>query len=276
LPELPEVETIRAQLAPRLEGRMLTRVEILDPRLTRPVDLFEVAEELEGDVVVAVERRGKYLLLRLESGLALLVHLRMTGSFGFTPVSHERAVVELDDGSRLAYRDVRRFGTWLVLEDAELEPYLATKNGPEPLGRRFTSRWLGAELARRRAPLKAVLLDQRVVAGLGNIYADEALWRARLSPLRPASSLAAGDAARLARAIRAALRTGIERQGSTLSEYRTPDGAAGSMQEEFRVYGRDGEPCPRCRATVAKTRVGGRGTWYCPRCQPFDAHHSQP
>jgi formamidopyrimidine-DNA glycosylase len=274
LPELPEVETIRAQLAPRLEGRMLARVEILDPRLTRPVDLFEVAEELEGDVVVAVERRGKYLLLRLESGLALLVHLRMTGSFGFTPVSHERAVVELDDGSRLAYRDVRRFGTWLVLEDAELEPYLATKNGPEPLGPRFTSRWLGAQLARRRALLKAVLLDQRVVAGLGNIYADEALWRARLSPLRHANSLSAAEVTRLARAIRAALRTGIARQGSTLSDYRAPDGAPGSMQEEFRVYGRDGEPCHRCGTTIAKTRVGGRGTWYCPRCQPFDAHHS--
>ena len=274
MPELPEVETIRAQLAPRLEGRTLARVEILDPRLTRPVDLFEVTEELEGDVVVAVERRGKYLLLRLESGLALLVHLRMTGSFGFTPLSHERAVVELDDGSRLVYRDVRRFGTWLVLEDAELEPYLATKNGPEPLGSRFTAPWLGAKLARRRAPLKAVLLDQRVVAGLGNIYADEALWRARVSPLRPANELADAEVARLARAIRAALRTGIERQGSTLSDYRAPDGAAGSMQEEFRVYGRDGEPCPRCRATIAKTRVGGRGTWYCPRCQPLDTHHS--
>ena len=132
VPELPEVETIRAQLAPRLEGRALARVEILDPRLTRPYDLFEVAEELEGDVVLAVERRGKYLLLRLGSGLALLVHLRMTGSFGFAPVSHERAVVQLDDGSRLAYRDVRRFGTWLVLDGAELEPYLATKNGPSP------------------------------------------------------------------------------------------------------------------------------------------------
>jgi formamidopyrimidine-DNA glycosylase len=132
---------------------------------------------------VAVERRGKYLLVRLESGLGLLVHLRMTGSFGFAPVSHERAVLELDDGSRVAYRDVRRFGTWLVLEGGELEPYLTTKNGPEPLGPRFSTRWLAPQLARRKAPLKAVLLDQRVVAGLGNIYADEALWRARLNPL---------------------------------------------------------------------------------------------
>jgi formamidopyrimidine-DNA glycosylase len=269
VPELPEVETIRAQLAPRLVGRTLARVEILDPRLTRPHDLFEVAEELEGDRVVAVERRGKYLLLRLESGFGLLVHLRMTGGFGFAPATHERALLELDDGTRLVYRDVRRFGTWLVLDDADVEPYLSTKNGPEPLGSRFTSDWLAAQLARRKAPLKAVLLDQRVVAGLGNIYADEALWRARVNPLRPANSLSDEEVARLRRAIRAALRAGIERQGSTLSNYAAPDGTRGSMQDEFRVYGRDGEPCRRCRATIAKTRVGGRGTWFCPRCQPW-------
>ena len=267
MPELPEVETIRAQLAPRLTGRMLARVEILDPRLTRPFDLFEVAEELEGDRITAVERRGKYLVLRLVSGLVLLVHLRMTGSFGFDPVTHERAVLELDDGTRVVYRDVRRFGTWLVLEGAELEPYLAGKNGPEPLGARFTSGWLTAQLARRRAPLKAVLLDQRVVAGLGNIYADEALWSARLSPLRPASGLSTEEVRRLTRAVRAALRRGIERQGSTLRDYATPDGSAGSMQDEFRVYGRDGEPCRRCGTPIAKARVGGRGTWFCARCQ---------
>ena len=269
MPELPEVETIRSQLAPRLEGRTIVRAEILDPRLTRPYDLFEVAEELEGDTVVAVERRGKYLLVRLESGLGLLVHLRMTGSFGFAPVSHERAVLELDDGSRVVYRDVRRFGTWLVLENAELEPYLAAKNGPEPLGPRFSARWLATQLARRKAPLKAVLLDQRVVAGLGNIYADEALWRARVNPLRPANGLTDDEVALVTRAIRAALRAGIERHGSTLRDYAAPDGASGAMQEEFRVYGRDGEPCRRCRTLIVKTRVGGRGTWFCPRCQPL-------
>jgi formamidopyrimidine-DNA glycosylase len=268
VPELPEVETIRAQLEPRLVGRTLARVDVLDPRLTRPFDLFEVAEELEGDGVAAVERRGKYLLVRLASGRSLLVHLRMTGSFGFEPTTHERAVLELDDGSRLAYRDVRRFGTWLVLEPGEAEAYLAAKNGPEPLGRRFTSRWLAATLAGRRASLKSVLLDQRVVPGLGNIYADEALWRAQLSPLRPANGLDGKEVTRLQRAIRAALRAGIARRGSTLRDYATPDGSQGSMQDEFRVYGRDGHPCPRCRATIAKGRVGGRGTWYCPRCQP--------
>ena len=271
VPELPEVETIRAQLAPRLEGQRLAAVEVLDQRLTRPLDPREVAAELQGERVTAVERRGKYLVLHLEGGGALLVHLRMTGSFGFEPVTHERAVVELEDGTRLVYRDVRRFGTWLVVTADELEPYLDAKNGPEPLGPRFTSRWLATQLARRKAPLKAVLLDQRVVAGLGNIYADEALWRARLNPLRPASSVTEDEARRLRRAIRAALRTGIARQGSTLRDYATPDGAPGRMQREFRVYGREGEPCPRCHQPIAKTRIGGRGTWYCPRCQPVSS-----
>jgi formamidopyrimidine-DNA glycosylase len=156
-----------------------------------------------------------------------------------------------------------------VLDDVELEPYLAGKNGPEPLGPKFTSEWLAGQLGRRRAPVKAVLLDQRVVAGLGNIYADEALWRARVNPYRPASSLSREEVRRVQRAIREALRLGIARQGSTLSTYARPDGSAGSMQEEFRAYGRDGLPCRRCRTPIAKARVGGRGTWYCPRCQPL-------
>jgi formamidopyrimidine-DNA glycosylase len=270
VPELPEVETERGRLAARIEGRRIGSARIDDERLTRPEDPEWVAARLAGERVAAVERRGKYLLIRLDSGDVLVVHLRMTGSFRYEPASHERAVLELDDGTRLAYRDVRRFGTWLVLEGAELEPYLATKNGPEPLGPRFTSRWLAPQLARRRAPLKAVLLDQRVVAGLGNIYADEALWRARLSPLRPANEVEPEEVRRLVRAIRSALSTGIERQGSTLSTYVTPDGSTGEMQEEFRAYGREGEPCPRCRTPIAKTRVAGRGTWYCPYCQARD------
>ena len=267
MPELPEVETIRGQLAPRLEGRTFAVVDILDPRLTRPLDPREVAAELRGERVVAVERRGKYLVVRLEGGAALLVHLRMTGSFGFEPTSHERAVVALEDGSRLVYRDVRRFGTWLVVPGDELEPYIGGKNGPEPLGPRFTSSWLGAQLGRRRAPLKAVLLDQRVVAGLGNIYADEALWRARLSPLRAANGLTGEEIGRLHRAIRAALRLGIERQGSTLRDYAQPDGTAGAMQDEFRVYGREGEPCPNCGAPIRRRVDSGRSTFFCAKCQ---------
>ena len=269
MPELPEVETVRRRLAPVLEGHTFERVEIEDPRLVRPLEPLEVAAELEGEHVVEVGRRGKYLIVRFASGRALLVHLRMTGTVLHDPAPdppHRRAVVTLDDGTRIVYRDVRRFGTWLLLEPGELEPYLATRVGVEPLGR-FTAKALGERLAGRRAPLKAALLDQRTVAGLGNIYVDEALWYAQLHPLRLAGSLHGDELRRLHRGIRRTLRLGIERQGSTLTDYRLPDGSAGSMQREFRVYGRLDEPCDRCGTPIQKTRVGGRGTWFCPHCQ---------
>jgi formamidopyrimidine-DNA glycosylase len=267
MPELPEVETVRRRLEPVLRGRTLRTVTISDPRLTRPYDPDEVAAELQDELVAEVGRRGKYLLLRFSSGRVLLVHLRMTGGFLLEPGSHERAVLELDDGRRVAYRDVRRFGTWLVLEPDEVDAYLAGRLGEEPLDALFTVARLGERLAGRRAPIKAALLDQRTLAGLGNIYVDEALWRARIHPLRPAESLDRNDLRRLHRAIRAALETGIARQGSTLRDYRQPDGSSGAMQHEFKVYGRAGEPCDRCGTPIAKTRAGGRGTWFCPSCQ---------
>jgi formamidopyrimidine-DNA glycosylase len=275
VPELPEVETVRRQLAPVLEGRRIERVEIRDGRLTRPLEPLEVAAELEGETVATVERRGKYLVVRFETGRALLIHLRMTGSLRHARGDaiddlHTRAVVTLDDGSDVAYRDVRRFGTWLVLERDELEPYLSARLGEEPLGPEFTPRALARRLEHRRAPVKAALLDQRSVAGVGNIYADEALWRARLHPLRQAGDLDTGEIRRLRDAVRRALEAGIARQGATLRDYRQPNGAEGSMQHEFRVYGRDGEPCERCGTPIEKIRVAGRGTWYCPRCQPRD------
>ena len=150
---------------------------------------------------------------------------------------------------------------------ASSTPYLDARVGPEPLDARFTAARLGERLAKRRAPLKAALLDQRTVAGLGNIYVDEALWRARIHPLRPANDLDTDELRRLHRAIRTTLERGIARQGSTLRDYAAPDGAYGSMQDEFRVYGRDGEPCERCGTPIAKIRVAGRGTWFCPQCQ---------
>ena len=198
----------------------------------------------------------------------------MTGTFRHGPNGtpaddpYARAVVMLDDGSDVVYRDVRRFGTWQLLDPGELEPYLAKRLGREPLERRFTARELAARLAGRRAPVKAALLDQRTLAGLGNIYADEALWRARIHPLRPAGTLTDDETRRLHRAVRRALALGIERQGATLRDYATPDGGSGSMQREFRVYGRYGEPCERCGTLIEKTRAGGRTTSYCPRCQP--------
>ena len=276
MPELPEVESVRTHLEPALVGRRFERVTIDDPRLVRPSDPAEVAAELQGERVEAVERRGKYLVVRFESGRVLLIHLRMTGSLlrtagGSLPDDpHRRAVVKLDDGSDVAYRDVRRFGTWLLLEPGEAEPYLGARVGDEPLDALFTAARLGERLAGRRTSLKAALLDQRTLAGMGNIYADEALWRARLNPLRPASSLDRAELRRLHRSIRVALEQGLARQGSTLRDYRLPDGGAGSMQDEFRVYGRGGEPCDRCGTPIARTRVAGRTTWFCPTCQPAE------
>jgi formamidopyrimidine-DNA glycosylase len=270
MPELPEVETVRSALAPALEGRTIVAAEILDVRLTRPEDPRAVAAELVGEQIASVERRGKYLVVRFESGRVLLIHLRMTGSLRLGSLDgdpHRRAVVSLDDGADVTYRDVRRFGTWLLLEPGEAEPYLAARLGREPLERSFTTNELARLLGARRAPVKAVLLDQRVVPGLGNIYADEGLWFARVHPLRPAAGVTPEEVAAIRRGIRRALRIGIARQGASLRDYAAPGGARGSMQHEFRVYGRAGEPCFRCGVPIAKTRAGGRGTWYCPGCQ---------
>ncbi len=274
MPELPEVESVRRALEPVLVGRRFDRVRIDDARLVRPFDPAEVAAELEGERVAAVERRGKYLIVRFESSRVLLIHLRMTGNLLHTPPRslpddpHRRAVVTLDNGSDVAYRDVRRFGTWLLLEPGESDPYLAKKVGDEPLDALFTAARLGERLQGRRGALKAALLDQRTLAGLGNIYVDEALWRARLNPLRPAGSLEGGELRRLHRAIRAALEHGLARQGSTLRDYRLPDGSSGAAQNEFHVYGRGGEPCDRCGTPIAKTTIAGRSSWFCSRCQP--------
>ena len=277
MPELPEVETVRVGLASGLVGRVFDSVEIRDPRLTRPLEPAEVAAELQGERVVAVDRRGKYLLVRFESGLVLLIHLRMTGSVRQTrgdesfDEDHVRAVVRLDDGSNIRYRDVRRFGTWLVLRQDELDAYLGGRLGAEPLEATFSAKLLAEALGRRRAPIKAALLDQRTLAGMGNIYVDEALWRARVHPRRPAGELDSKEIRSLHRGIRDALEAGLARQGATLRDYRLPNGGRGRMQHEFRVYGRDGEPCLRCGAPIVKTRVAGRGTWYCPRCQAWPA-----
>jgi formamidopyrimidine-DNA glycosylase len=184
---------------------------------------------------------------------------------------HRRAVVTLDDGSGVAYRDVRRFGTWLLLESGEAEPYLAARIGDEPLDTLFTAARLGERLDGRRTSLKAALLDQRTLAGMGNIYVDEALWRARLNPLRPAAGLDRNELRRLHRGIRAALEHGLARQGSTLRDYRLPDGSGGTMQDEFRVYGRRDEPCDRCGTPIARARIAGRTTWFCPACQPGES-----
>ena len=275
MPELPEVESVRRGLAPALEGRRFEHVEITDPRLTRPHDPLEVARELEGERVTKVDRRGKYLIVRFESGRALLIHLRMTGSLRHAKAEelredpHRRAVVNLDDGSDVAYRDVRRFGTWLLLEPSDVDTYIDTRVGKEPLDAAYKAKHLAEKLTTRRAPIKAAILDQRTVAGVGNIYADEALWRAQVHPLTPASELTADEVKAVHKGIRASLQAGVRRQGSTLRDYQLPDGSSGSAQDRFKVYGRGGLPCERCGTPIDKIRVAGRGTWYCPTCQVY-------
>ncbi len=272
MPELPEVETVRRQLEPVLLGHRLSSVSIADSRLTRPTSPQVVEQRLTGRQIVGVERRGKYLIFELGT-VNWIVHLRMTGSFtttdagGREPETHIRARVVLDDGTVLRYRDVRRFGTWSLLDDVERDAFFSERLGPEPLGEAFDEAWLGTRLAGSRSTIKAMLLDQATAAGVGNIYADESLWRAGVHPARPAASLTGAEIERLIDALREALQQGIRRQGATLRDYRAPDGTNGAMQDEFAVYTREGEPCERCAAPVAKTRVAGRGTWFCPSCQ---------
>ena len=264
---------MRRGLASVIEGATIVAAEIVDPRLTRPVDPREVAAELLDERIVTLDRRGKYLLWRLASGRTLVVHLRMTGSLRHAPAGelpedpYRRATVSLDNDVDVGFRDVRRFGTWTLLETGEARGYLGSRLGPEPLVPSFSAARLAALLGGRRAPIKAVLLDQRRLAGVGNIYADEALWRARIHPRRVAGELDRDELTRLHRAVRAVLRRGIELGGSTLTDYASPDGTRGGMQHEFHVYGRGGDPCDRCGTSIERTVVAGRGTWFCPRCQ---------
>ena len=278
MPELPEVETIRRQLADAVGGRSICRVRVLDPLLVAPESPSRFRRAVEGRQVASLGRRGKYLLVRLDSGDTLAMHLRMTGRLHHTPSgpapddAHRRARFTFDDGSTLDFSDTRRFGrAWIVPADhPDPEGYWRARAGVEPLDRAFTPALLGALLAGRSAPIKASILDQRIIAGVGNIYADEALFQAGIHPTRPAGSLGAGEVAALRGAIRDRLRAGIRSGGASIDRYRDTIGTAGTMQDMLRVHRHEGDPCPRCGATVVKTRVAQRGTYFCPTCQPVD------
>ena len=272
MPELPEVETIRRQLAPHLEGRRIVDVQILDPRWTRPEPPELVERALRGQRVRAVSRRGKYLVWELSGDLYLLIHLRMTGALLFDPEAeppHTRVRFKLDAGHRVAYVDPRRFGTGHVLPgEAARDAYLGERLGIEPLTPDFTLEALRSVAQGRRAPAKSFLLDQRSIAGVGNIYADEALFRARIHPLRPAGALKPKQLDALRDAVEEALLAGIEAKGASIDDFRHVDGARGSFQDRFLVHRREGEPCFRCGTPIRKLVVGGRGTYVCEHCQP--------
>ncbi|RDI95130.1 DNA-formamidopyrimidine glycosylase [Meiothermus sp. QL-1] len=265
MPELPEVETTRRILEPWLLGQPIQRIIHCDPARYRRT------EQAEGRRIEGVGRRGKYLILALEGSLEAVVHLGMTGGFRFAPTAHTRLTLHLPDQA-LYYSDPRRFGRWWVVRAGDYrEIKLLQRMGPEPLSPGFTLAGFHRALARSRRSIKEVLLAQEAVAGLGNIYADEALWQSRLHPRRPASSLSPAEVRRLYAAIRKVLGRAVAAGGSTLSDqsYQQPDGRPGYFQLEHRAYGRTGQPCAHrgCPGRIAKTVVGGRGTHYCPSCQ---------
>jgi formamidopyrimidine-DNA glycosylase len=271
VPELPEVETIRRQLEPELVGRAIVALEVLDERWTRPDDPGGVEEAVRGRRIEAVERRGKYLILRLAGDVSLVMHLRMTGNLVLVPAgpepSHLRAVMRLDDGRELRFTDTRRFGHAVALAGEELDAYLGERLGIEPLSDELTGAALAQLAAGRTAPLKSFLLAQEGVAGIGNIYADEALHLAGLHPLSPAGSMTLEHAEALRDGIVAALEAGLENGGASVDDYLDARGERGSMQDEFLVHTREGEPCPRCGETVRRILVSGRSTYFCPGCQ---------
>ncbi len=271
MPELPEVETIRRQLEPAVVGRRIEAARVLDERWTRPEPPRSVEAELKGRGIVAVRRRGKYLIVDLEGDRHLVMHLRMTGNLLLAGWDSDdrflRAALDLDDGSELWFTDARRFGHAVVLSSDELGPYLEARLGVEPLGGELTGEGLLRLAAGRTAPLKAFLLDQRRVAGIGNIYADEALHRAELHPLSPAGSMRAEHSEALVEGIVEALEAGLANGGSSIDDYRDARGERGSMQDEFLVHTREGQECGRCGGEIRRIVVGGRSTYFCPGCQ---------
>jgi formamidopyrimidine-DNA glycosylase len=284
VPELPEVETIARQLRDLVVGRRVVGFESFWHRVTEPAPADHFAARLAGREITGVGRRGKFVVIELDGGEALIVSLRMTGKLlfrepGAADDPFVRALVRFADGTVLRFADTRKFGRMSIVDRAELAEDgerpraragvpLHRVLGVEPLSRRFTTRWLRELLElRSRAAIKPLLLDQRGIAGIGNIYAIEALWRARIHPLRAAGSLRADEVARLHEALRWVLRKGIRFGGASRRDYVDARGNSGRMQREFNVYGRAGEPCPRCGRTVVRTVVGGRGTFHCPRCQ---------
>ncbi|HEV2109245.1 MAG TPA: bifunctional DNA-formamidopyrimidine glycosylase/DNA-(apurinic or apyrimidinic site) lyase [Thermomicrobiales bacterium] len=275
MPELPEVETVRRSLVDHVIGRTITGASVTDFPGVLGDDPDATTAALTGRVIEDVRRRGKYLLILLDDGTYMVVHLRMTGQLLLSrhnqpPARFQHLAILLDDGNELRFADQRKFGR-VLHASRETVAALDVRLGPEPLTPSFTASKLGEIVRRRPGKIKSVILDQHAIAGLGNIYADEALFRARIHPERPASSLTTAEIGRLHRAIRASLGEAIVNRGTTFSSFLDGYGASGDNAHNLRVYGRGrgGEPCDRCGTALTLTIVGGRSSHFCPRCQPF-------
>ncbi|MBI4186438.1 MAG: bifunctional DNA-formamidopyrimidine glycosylase/DNA-(apurinic or apyrimidinic site) lyase [Chloroflexi bacterium] len=270
MPELPEVETIKNELLPHVVGRTVTGIVLFWERMVRRPAVGEFRSRLVGQRIAGLARRGKYLLFGLSGGETLVIHLRMSGSLLVKPASAEldrftRAVIRLDEDTALHFRDVRKFGAmWLVKSSDEV----VGKLGPEPLEAGFTPEVLAERLHRRKAPIKAILLDQDFLAGVGNMYADEALFAAGIHPLRPGGSLSREEVERLFSAVRRVLQAAIDNKGASVNTYLRPGGELGTAHLQFQVAHRGGRPCPVCGTPVQRLPIRNRGSYFCPRCQP--------
>jgi formamidopyrimidine-DNA glycosylase len=269
MPELPEVETIKNELSPWIVGQSFTQVTILDTELVCGGSAEEVRRGLIGQKVESLERRGKYLIFHLSNCRSLIIHLRMTGVLLLNPRGvdrYARAVFHLSNGHRLVFSDRRRLGLIWLVDDANT---VVCKLGPEPLDESFTPGILGQRLSRHHISIKSALLDQCIVAGIGNMYADEALFAARIHPLRKADSLSPEEVQTLYQSIRRVLGTAIGSKGASVDTYVRPEGELGTAHFDFKVAHKGGEPCPVCGSTIQRVPVQNRGTCFCPRCQPF-------
>ncbi|MFK7877757.1 MAG: bifunctional DNA-formamidopyrimidine glycosylase/DNA-(apurinic or apyrimidinic site) lyase [Paracoccaceae bacterium] len=282
MPELPEVETVRRGLAPAMEGAVIARADVNRPDLRWPFPV-DMADRLTGARVLRLRRRSKYILADLDRGETLLIHLGMSGRMLVSgdplgqfvhdhPATqkHDHVVLHMDNGARITFNDPRRFGAMDLLDSAHAPAHkLLAVLGPEPLGNDFHESYLVEKLKGKMSPIKSVLLDQRIVSGLGNIYVCEALFRAKISPLRKAGRIAAPRIKALVPIIRNVLRDAIEAGGSSLRDFRQADGELGYFQHSFDVYGRENAPCrgPECRGHIARAVQSGRSSFYCPTCQ---------
>lgn len=269
MPELPEVETIASQLRARgVEGKEILGVKVNWAKTVEPLSVATFSRELKGTTIDEISRVGKWMMFSLSSGKTIMIHLRMSGSCSVVKGSHDRLVLKLSDGLNIYYRDTRKFGRWKLVDDPR---EILSKLGHDALTPAFSKKYFIAQMRRRHRMVKPLLLDQSIVAGLGNIYTDEALWESKIHPERISDSLTDGELGALFKAIKHVLRVGIRNRGTSLgagkTNYRDVEGESGGHREEVKAYGRGGKPCGRCKTPLEKTVVAQRGTTFCPNCQ---------
>ena len=270
MPELPEVETVKNELLPHVVGHRIRGITLVWEGIVRQPSVEEFCSRLTGQEITGITRRGKYLIFSLSSDDLLIIHLKMRGSLLVgqdlpQPPKYIRAIIHLDKGTSIFFRDPRKFGVMRLVKDASS---IIGKLGPEPLETGFTPQVLAQRLAKRKAPIKAVLLDQGFIAGVGNMYADESLFAAKIHPLRPGNSLSPDEIERLHQAIHQVLRAGISNKGASTDTYFRPDGTRGTAHFQFNVAHRRGETCPVCGTPIVRIPIRNRGSYFCPKCQP--------